>query len=266
MKGYTLLKDFHEYSLFTILSHVLVQVYNVVTLAFKRPMPIWSKWIEGGNHVKHIRCPDNAPCPRGAQASTVSCGKLFVFGGYGGWAYNLDYLNDVCILDLETWEWSSPKIIGRGPSPRCGHKACTIHDGKLVVLGGCNHDELFSDMFLLEEQNKAYIWASLNVELPIPRSYFSLTNLPMDEDTIVVFGGMSQIPSIQNCLGSQLNDIHTIKNLNSHLHIEMTKLCNDENIEPRSDMDIVFIAKERSIVVFGGWGKAMYGNVHKIIL
>ena len=230
-------------------------------------MPIWSKWVEGGNHVKHIRCPENAPCPRGAHASTVSCGKLFVFGGYGGWKYNLDYLNDVCILNLETWEWSSPKIIGIGPSPRCGHRACTIHDCKLIVLGGCNHNEVFSDVFLLEEQNKVYEWVSLNVELPIPRSYFALTNLPTDDGTtVVVFGGMSQIPSVQNCLGSRLNDTLTMKISNYHSHIEMTKVCNDEDIEPRSDMDVVFIEKGRSIIVFGGWGKAMYGNVHKITL
>lgn len=47
---------------------------------------------------------------------------MYVFGGYGGSGFARRDFNDVCMLDLETWEWKPVECTGEHPEPRSGHQ------------------------------------------------------------------------------------------------------------------------------------------------
>ena len=44
-------------------------------------------------------------------------------------------MNDVAALDLESWEWQVPAIIGIPPLRRHQHASCAIYN-QLIIFGG----------------------------------------------------------------------------------------------------------------------------------
>ena len=43
--------------------------------------------------------------PRGGHSACCIGSRLWVYGGYGGAMYSRKDLDDVCVLNLETWNW-----------------------------------------------------------------------------------------------------------------------------------------------------------------
>jgi dynein heavy chain len=79
------------------------------------------------------------PSPRGAHSATLIGKNVYVFGGYGGMGYGRRDLNDLHMLDIETWKWSKITPKGKGPDKRSGHQA-TACDNSLYVFGGKNEN------------------------------------------------------------------------------------------------------------------------------
>jgi hypothetical protein len=82
---------------------------------------------------RQINTTGKAPEPRADHASAyLSLTKeLFIFGGWNG----RERLNDLHVLNLETFEWSQPKTGGVSPQPRAGMTLTAVRD-KLFVFGG----------------------------------------------------------------------------------------------------------------------------------
>jgi len=96
---------------------------------------------------RQISTSGKAPEPRADHASAyLSLTKeLFIFGGWNG----RERLNDLHMLNLETFVWSQPKTGGVSPQPRAGMTLTAVRD-KLFVFGGngtqstvCNDVHLF---------------------------------------------------------------------------------------------------------------------------
>lgn len=47
---------------------------------------------------------------RGGHSACHMGSHLWVYGGYGGALYSRKDLEDVCILDLETWAWAKVRL------------------------------------------------------------------------------------------------------------------------------------------------------------
>lgn len=84
--------------------------------------------------------------------------------------------------------WSQPKISGKGPSGRAGHRVCK-YGHNLVVWGGADIERIFSDLFVLDTESLC--WHQLNncpfpEMMPTPRVGHSATIIGSE---IFIFGG-----------------------------------------------------------------------------
>lgn len=75
---------------------------------------------------------------------------MIVFGGENE---HREYLSDVVILDLETFNWNLPDIQGSIPRGRARH-AAVIHDDKLFIVGGVTGENnvILDDLTYLDLQ------------------------------------------------------------------------------------------------------------------
>lgn len=64
------------------------------------------------------------PSPRDQCSAAFHDGKMLIFGGRSSSAR----LNELHVLDLDTWSWLVPEVSGSAPSPRQG-AAVTVHGG-----------------------------------------------------------------------------------------------------------------------------------------
>lgn len=85
---------------------------------------------------KRVPCSGTAPPPRTDHAGVlVHPGSLVVFGGVGP---NNEYLDDIHVLDMNSFRWTTLIPLGEKPSPRVGH-ALVAYNEYVFVLGG--HEE-----------------------------------------------------------------------------------------------------------------------------
>lgn len=47
---------------------------------------------------------------RGGHSACCIGSRLWVYGGYGGALYSRKDLDDVCVLNLETWNWVKVRV------------------------------------------------------------------------------------------------------------------------------------------------------------
>lgn len=89
-----------------------------------------------------------APCPRYAHTAVASLrtGKLYVFGGSNG----NETFNSLFALDLNTWAWEELYVTGLPPDSRAYHAASLFRDQFLIIHGGSNGGNCFSDACILD--------------------------------------------------------------------------------------------------------------------
>ncbi|KAL1512035.1 hypothetical protein AB1Y20_005309 [Prymnesium parvum] len=99
------------------------------------------------------------PLPRTGHVAVCLDGLRVLI--HGGWDYaadedeGYDFRSDVAILDTDEWQWSRPKISGKGPSARVGHSMVplSIAEGRsgLYLFGGRDEeDEALDDLYILQ--------------------------------------------------------------------------------------------------------------------
>eukprot|EP00966_Prymnesium_polylepis_P058423 1353009-Prymnesium_polylepis.1 len=74
--------------------------------------------------------------------------QIFVFGGT--WTDEEDttiYMNDLHMLDVDTFAWSKPTTSGEPPTEREGHTAATLLK-KVFIFGGTWVDEEDNSIYL----------------------------------------------------------------------------------------------------------------------
>lgn len=124
------------------------------------------------------------PGPRRAHSATAVGSKIYVFGGGNG----SKALNDIFTLDTELMCWNSVKYSSTKkhsiPSARGYHTATLVNKNKLVVFGGSDGQDCFSDAHLLNTDT--HEWTRLKVPNSFPRLAHSATAVG---SMIFVFGG-----------------------------------------------------------------------------
>ncbi len=73
--------------------------------------------------------------------------KLVVFGGV-----SIALRDDVWILDIPSWTWHRPTILGKSPLARFGHCSwlSDVRPGQMMIFGGKHRSEMLADMHCIE--------------------------------------------------------------------------------------------------------------------
>ncbi|MDX1440049.1 MAG: kelch repeat-containing protein, partial [Rubricoccaceae bacterium] len=81
------------------------------------------------------------------------------------------------------------------PSPRAGHTATHLQDGRILVAGGLTSDgQVSGSAFLLEERGGDFSVSTLSDELEVPRTGHTASLLP-DGRVIIVGGSTTEAPT-----------------------------------------------------------------------
>eukprot|EP01126_Amoeba_proteus_P047341 TRINITY_DN5396_c0_g2_i11.p1 TRINITY_DN5396_c0_g2~~TRINITY_DN5396_c0_g2_i11.p1 ORF type:complete len:349 (-),score=58.95 TRINITY_DN5396_c0_g2_i11:756-1802(-) len=110
----------------------------------------------------HVSSP---PPSRLEHSATVIGNEIWIFGGTD----KSEYFADVHVLDVVNKTWRIPKLGGQPPKPRRGHTATLIDGDKIVIIGGSNEMEHFSDLHVLD--TKLGMWVEANVQGTLPGRY-----------------------------------------------------------------------------------------------
>ena len=122
---------------------------------------VWILEIQGDKAIAHKPHVEGVASPPSRSHHTCVCveNKVYIFGGYGGHGKAYD---DLWELDLGSedgegspmaWNQVSPK--GKGPLPRFNH-TMTYFPGTLVIVGGRDNSQTFSDMYLLDMDSMSW--------------------------------------------------------------------------------------------------------------
>ncbi len=114
---------------------------------------------------------------REGHATCCAREKLYMFGGVsfslskgsfkhlytpGVQSDDVNYHNDLFMLDFETMQWGQPATYGSIPPPRKGVSLCCSDDGRQVWLfGGYNGTSASNEIYVLETEN--FSWTSIQV-------------------------------------------------------------------------------------------------------
>jgi len=119
----------------------------------------------------------------GHSMSAIDDDRLFLFGGFDKKAAR----NDCRILDAQDWTWKTIKASSEdAPSARGFHTA-TLVGKKLVLIGGCNMQECFDTIYVLDVESWSWSRPDLKGEKFSPRCKHKAVVL--DETKIAILGG-----------------------------------------------------------------------------
>jgi len=141
------------------------------------------------------------PGPRRAHTSTLIGKDLYIFGGGDG----NKALNEVHVLDTDTFKWTKGNPGGsQKPGPRGYHTSNLVDDDTILVFGGSDGQECFSDIYTLSSN----AWTKKKIVNPFPRLAHTATVVgPM----LFVFGGHDGCDYIQELNALNLETMEWIK-------------------------------------------------------
>jgi N-acetylneuraminic acid mutarotase len=186
--------------------------------------------------VKIISNPNmNNECPQIKNHSTILYNRcLYIFGGYDGKKNH----NTLHVYNLETNEWSKPRVFGDEPAGRNGHTA-TLIENKMYIIGGWLGSGPFaaSDMYILDLDSLLWQQPVTAGSSPGPCNMHSADLI--GKMLYIFRGGDGR---------DYLNDLHAFD-------VENNTWCflnaTGDNPPPRANHSSAVIGK--SLFVFGGW-------------
>eukprot|EP00698_Gefionella_okellyi_P011845 TRINITY_DN3150_c0_g1_i1.p1 TRINITY_DN3150_c0_g1~~TRINITY_DN3150_c0_g1_i1.p1 ORF type:complete len:732 (-),score=127.15 TRINITY_DN3150_c0_g1_i1:942-3137(-) len=131
---------------------------------------------------KQLHTTGSPPAPRGGHSCCVIGNNLIVWGGYGGDTF----FNDMSMLSLESMSWQKVATFGDPPCPRAGHTASILPDNRLLIFGGDNGRQRFSDVFIFDPQTSAWQPPAVGGRLPSARCVHSAC---VHGTKLFIFGG-----------------------------------------------------------------------------
>jgi len=120
------------------------------------------------------------PGPRRAHSATLVGKDLYIFGGGDG----RKALNDIFILDTDLLAWRNCEVKGDVPPPRGYHASCLLDNNKILVYGGSDGQECFSDVAIFDTVSST--WSKQKVINPKPRLGHTVSAIG---NTVFAFGG-----------------------------------------------------------------------------
>ena len=129
----------------------------------------------------------NAPAPRLFHSAVLFQSMMVIFGGWH--PASSSALSDLHAWDCNTRSWSGPMdTIGPAPSPRWGHSAVCYGD-RMVVFGGCNGTDMFSDLYLLDLSQSPSVWVGITHNTGLSPGPTAGHTACLCGDAMLVFGG-----------------------------------------------------------------------------
>jgi dynein heavy chain len=222
----------------------------------------------------------STPQPRGEHAACQIKGKVYIFGGYGGPDWSRRDFNDLYGLDTISWSWDvvnpgnqffgkkrqieeeensdsdyEPEIY---PEPRAAHTLSPLGEDQLVLFGGWNSREQFSDVWIFSLETKR--WSELEIAEPLsePRwSHGAIVAESIPHDQLYVYGGLCGEITKKNVIGKYSTDLWMLDLIDGR----WTKVKCKKPPKPRADSELAFNDASRSIFVFGGWANKWHKDM-----
>ncbi len=69
------------------------------------------------------------------------------------------FVNDVHVLDMNTYRWSKSRPTGSPPGPRAYHTLTAIGAGQVVLIGGSDDRQAFGDVHVLDTACHPWAWS-----------------------------------------------------------------------------------------------------------
>ncbi|XP_077400830.1 kelch repeat-containing protein isoform X1 [Vanacampus margaritifer] len=115
--------------------------------------------------------------PLAYHSCSLFRGELFVLGGvFPRPNPEPDGCSDsLYIFDPQLSIWYQPIVIGDIPSPRSGHSACVMPEGKIYLFGGWDTPVCYNDMFVLDLGLMEFSAVQTSGHIPSPRCWHGST-------------------------------------------------------------------------------------------
>ncbi|CAM9165488.1 unnamed protein product, partial [Laminaria digitata] len=196
--------------------------------------------------------------PRGGHSACCIGSRLWVYGGYGGALYSRKDLDDVCVLNLETWNWVKVSPKGRGPGRRSEHSAVAV-DGTMFVIGGRSTTTEFKDMFVLDTEVDPPVWTEVEQGvMDVPRwlhATYAVQSVPHWK--IFVFGGIGGEITESNRQGTFMNDV-SIFDTGTERWLR-PDIQGDPPL-PRGDTQLEYYHQGGKLLLYGGWANRWFSD------
>jgi len=113
-----------------------------------------------------------SPGSRRAHTTWLYKNNIYIYAGGDG----VKALDDIYILTTEpnSMSWAKYTTTGKSPSPR-GYHTSNIIGSKVIVFGGSDGHECFSDIHILDLETKQ--WSAIEVDRPISRLSHTATQV-----------------------------------------------------------------------------------------
>ncbi|XP_077400831.1 kelch repeat-containing protein isoform X2 [Vanacampus margaritifer] len=187
--------------------------------------------------------------PLAYHSCSLFRGELFVLGGvFPRPNPEPDGCSDsLYIFDPQLSIWYQPIVIGDIPSPRSGHSACVMPEGKIYLFGGWDTPVCYNDMFVLDLGLMEFSAVQTSGHIPSPRCWHGSTVISATK--FLIHGGYNGNNSLSDAF---VFDTET--NIWTEVTLPQLSLA-------RAGHSIV--AMDKTLLVFGGGDNegAFYADV-----
>ena len=128
--------------------------------------------------IPHV-FPDT-PAPRAGHTAANVKNCVYVFGGFGGFGYTREEMNDLFMFDARKEvgdkQWHAVVAEGSPPTPRSGHSCTVVGESKLFIFGGWNKSRQFNDLNIYDAETNR--WSNPTCNFGPPRwNHLSLIHI-----------------------------------------------------------------------------------------
>lgn len=156
----------------------------------------------------HIKPTCGSSRPRYSESHTINiCENEQFLVLFGGRANEFRQSEQLHLLDLTTWRWRQPKVIGQAPSTRQDHGSWIVGSWFYVYTGDALNAG-FPDLFTVKiTKQKPLVWHRIPVGGDYKDERMGAGLKYVGNARIVVFGG--------HCLSRSTDELFVIENINT---------------------------------------------------